>query len=814
MANVDKSTRNKLKKRRFYKRKGFWLTLVLLGLITAGGGYLFLEQYTRPYRERADTYDLERINEVEIPSVIYDRHGKEIGRHFEQNRSVIPIKDVPKVFIDALKAGEDQRFETHKGVDYIGIVRAFYLNWQAGEETQGASTITQQLAKNAYDLVNESKRRDESQFKRKIVEAFLAMRIEKRYNKQQILDFYVNRVLFGSGYYGIRSASLGYFGKEPKDLTALESAAIVGTIKSPTWCSPINHPERNRASRNLVLGRMAEAGAITTREAARLQGQVLKLNPKPLARNTTHLYERVMDEIERELGEDALMAGGYKIYTSVDAGVQSAMEAKLRERLETAETRSGYANQKRSDFKKAKAANPENPGKAEYLQGAGLMIDHTTGEVLAHVGGRDYVDVPYDVIELGRRPLGTAFLPFVYAAGLEQGLTAATVVEDEWMDNRSVMVGGREGVLGEWGMEVARPTNEGRITVRRALEASKIAASVRFAGMAGLENVAKTAEAFGLPMKDVEILPRLATGFESASLKEATRAISAFARGGETAPQTLTYVDRVVDTKGVTRYQRKIAMPTRMRPMGADTAYIVHDMMRGSMEHGNTVGLSDMLIERPFSGAGKTGTTSDFSDNWFLGYNGRVACGIWIGFLQPGKSIYEGAFSRDLAMPVWAESMNAAAGNFGGKVIPQPENLVELKICSVTGQRATPYCYVTVHDTATSTPRTRSSEVTELFRKGTDNLPFCQEHSGGSQVASGSAAVGLAALAVIDSTPVRSKTPVLLGEDPYFTEQVLMEGATRAVPRTRTNVLDSFDLGDKEEPMQLPWPKRLEISPE
>jgi membrane peptidoglycan carboxypeptidase len=646
------------------------------------------------------------------------------------------------------------------------------------------------------------------------VEAFLAMRIEKRYNKQQILDFYVNRVLFGSGYYGIRSASLGYFGKEPKDLTALESAAIVGTIKSPTYLSPINNPERNRASRNLVLGRMADAGAIPTREAMRLQAEKLKLNPKPLARNTTHLYERVMDEIEREMGEDALLAGGYKIYTSIDADVQNAMEAKLKESLERAEMHSGYANQKRSDFKKAKQANPENPGKAEYLQGAGLMIDHTTGEVLAHVGGRDYVDVPYDVIELGRRPLGTSFLPFLYAAGLEEGLTAATVVEDEPMDNRSVMVGGREGILGEWGMEVPRPVYEGQITVRRALEGSKIAASVRYAGMAGLENVVKTAQAFGLPMKDVELLPRLATGWESASLKEATRAISAFARGGETAPTKLSYVDRVVDSTGMTRYRRKIEMPTRLRPIGDDTAYIVHDMMRGSMDRGTAAGLSGMLVERPFSGAGKTGTTSDFSDNWFLGYNGRVACGVWVGFLDAGKSIYEGAFSKDLAMPVWAESMNAASTRFGGKVIPQPENLVELKICSVSGQRATPYCYVTVHDTATSAPRSRSSEIRELFRKGTENLPYCPIHSGATQVASGDAAIGLSALAVIDSTPVRPKAPVLLGEDPYFTEQVMIEGVQRAVPRMRTNVLDSFDLGDQEEPIKMPWPKRLIIAPE
>lgn len=807
MSKGEKSTRNKLKKRRFYKRKGFWLSLILLGLLGGGAGYVVLEQYTRPYRERAYTYDLRRINDLEIPNIILDRNGKEIGRVFEQNRSIIPIGEVPDIFIEALKAGEDQRFETHKGVDFIGVARALYLNWKADRRTQGASTLTQQLARNAYDLEGERERYGETDMERKIVEAFLAMRIERHYSKKEILEFYVNRVFFGSGYYGIRSASLGYFGKEPKDLTAIESAAIVGTIKFPSGLSPMSNPEGNKKSRNLVLGRMGDSGAITPREVVRLQAETLKLNPKPLQRNTTHLYERILDEVKRTMGEDALAAGGFLIHTSIDADVQSAMEKSLRESLDRAEMRPGYANQKRADFKKS-------GGKPEYLQGAGLMIDHETGEVLAHVGGRDYVDVKYDFIELGRRPLGTAFFPFLYAAGLQKGLTAATVLEDEPMDNRSVMVGGWEGIPGEWGMEVPRPVYEGKITVRRALEASKIAASVRFSNLVGLENVVKMAEAFGLPMKDAEILPRLATGWESASMKEAVRGISAFGRGGQTGPRELSFVDRVVDSTGFTRYQRKITARDRLRPVDEATAYIVHDMMRGGMERGSAAGLTEMLVERPFTGAGKTGTTHDFSDNWFLGYNGRVACGVWVGFLQPGKSIYDGAFSKDLAMPVWVEAMNAASGEFGGKVIPQPDSLVEVKICSVSGQRATPYCYEPVHDPVSAVPRTRSTEITELFRKGTENLPFCPVHSGATQVAGGAAAMGLSALAVIDTTPVRAKAPVLLGDDPYFTEQVMMEGARHAVPRNRTNVLDSFDLGDKEEPLKLPWPKRLEILPE
>jgi penicillin-binding protein 1A len=808
MATSEKITRNKLKKRRFYKRKRFWGILALLAMASALIGYVVAERYTRPYRERAYTYDLERINDLEVPSLIFDRNGKEIGRVFVQNRSVIPISEVPQIFKDALRAGEDQRFNTHDGVDYIGVVRAVWLNYRAGETTQGASTITQQLARNAYDLEADRKKRGESGMERKMVEAFLAQRIERRYEKDQILEFYLNRIYFGSGYYGIRSASLGYFGKEPKELDALESAAIVGCIKNPTNLSPINNPAGNKNSRNLVLGRMVDLNALTRAQAADLMVATLGLNPQPLQRGTTHLYERVADEIRRMMGEDALAAGGFRIHTSIDANVQQSLELSLQRSLERAEQHPGYANMKRADYRKS-SGKP-----AEYLQGAGLMIDHGNGEVLAHVGGRDYEQVPYDVIELGRRPLGTAFLPFVYAAGFERNLTPATLLMDEWMDNRSVMIGGRDGVLAEWGMEVATPPVEGEITARRALEASKIAASVSFAVKTGLENVVKTAGNFGLPTKDVELLPRIAAGWEAASLKDAVRAISAFARGGQTAPRLLTYVNRVEDADGITRYERPIRVPSRMQATDEATAFMVHSMLRGSMDRGNVAGLSDRMVEKPFIGGAKSGTTHDFSDNWFLGYNGRVSCGVWIGFLQPGKTIYAGAFSKDLAMPAWEEAMNAAAPVFGGKGISQPESVVEANICRVSGQRSTPYCYETVVDPSTGRPRTRSSSGIEFFRKGMENLPFCHLHSGTTGTEAGADAIGLGQLAVINTTPVRSKAPALLGEDPYFTEQVVMDHTQPVSGRNRASVLDSFDLGDGEAPIKLPWPERLEISPE
>lgn len=807
MAQERNSNRRKLRKRRFYKRKGFWLTLFLLGALACGAGLKFAEAFTRTFRERAETYDLDRINDLEIPSVIVDRNGKEIGRIFVQNRSVISIAEVPDIFIDALRAGEDQRFNTHDGVDYIGIIRAGYLNWKAGETTQGASTITQQLARNAYDLESERKERGESGIERKLVEAFLARRIEKCYEKPQILEFYLNRIYFGSGYYGIRSASLGYFGKEPRQLNALESAAIVGCIKNPTNLSPLNHPEANRKSRNLVIGRMVDIGALKRREAKELFDAPLKLNPKPLQRGTTHLYERVADAVNAALGEDALAAGGFIIHTTILAEAQEAAQQSLTETLEKAETHPGYRRQKRSDYRKGDSKPPE------YLQGAVLMVDHETGEVLAHVGGRDYAQVPYDFIELGKRPLGTAFHPFIYAAGLEQGLTPATVVEDEPMDNRSVMVGGREGILGEWGMEVASPVYEGKIPTRKALENSKIAATVRFADQTGLKKVVRKACDFGFPLEKAELLPRIAVGFEEVTMKQAVRAIAAFSSGGKLGPRKLVYLDRVEDPAGRVIYRRQRSVPERPQVIDPATAWQVHSMMAGSLYRGSSKGVLEGMLEKPFHGAGKGGSTHDFADCWFLGYNKRVTCSVWTGFLlSNGEPIYPGAFSRDLAMPVWKATMNAAAPAFGGSGIAAPANVVQVPVCSVSGQRSTQFCQEYVEDPQTGTVRSHPTSVSDYFRRGTERLPFCTLHSGASTDA-GHSDNPLLNMPALDAVPVRPTAPALLGDDPYHTElpsTAAVEGQPGIV-RRHTNVLDSLDLGEVEEAIPLLRPKRLEI---
>lgn len=805
MATTLKTNHTKSSKRWFFLRPGFWVAAILLGMVAAGAGLVFYEEYTDEYRQRAATYDLDLIDQVEEPSIILDRNGKEIGRIFVQNRSVIPIDEVPEIFILALRAGEDSRFMQHHGVDYIGVMRALKFNAQG--KTQGASTITQQLARNAYNLKTEAVMRKETTIQRKMVEAFLARRIEDRYSKREILGFYLNRIYFGSGFYGIRSASLGYFGKEPMQLTAEESASLVTLIKNPTGRSPLNSPEANRAGRDYVLGRMHEERMISSSEYARLRVTPLKLNPQPLRRGTTHLYERIADAVGLALGEEGLASGKFKIHTTILAEAQTAAETALEKSLAAAEAQPGYRHQKHADYQKS------DTRPATYLQGAVLMLDHETGEVLAHVGGRDYAQVPYDFIELGRRPLGTGFFPYIYAAGLSTGQTPATLVEDEPMDNRAVMIGGREGILGEWGAEVASPVYEGMIPARQALEQSKIAATVRFAGATGLQRVVQAGIAFGLPLQNAELLPRLAVGFEEVSMKQAVRAMTTFPRGGMAGPQTFVYLDRVENATGRVVYRRQRKTETPRKIIDDATAWQVHSMMASSLERGSAKGVLDGLLEKPFSGAAKTGSTHDFADAWFIGYNKRVTCGVWTGFLSGAEAIYPGAFSRELAMPVWQATMNAAAPSFGGDQLEPPDSVVEVAVCATSGQKATQFCQSHVEDLGSASIRSRSTAVTEYFRRGTENLPFCTAHSGalGETLSPDAGGLNLPALDVV---PILPKEPVLTGDDPYHTESPGFAAASSEAgfARRRSNVLDSLDLSEHEESFPLMRPARLQIA--
>ncbi|MEN9992195.1 MAG: hypothetical protein RLZZ224_1897 [Verrucomicrobiota bacterium] len=813
MAAGGHSWSSKRRKPRFYKRKGFWVGIFLLSILAAVGavmGWEMFLQYSKPYRERAMTYDLERINDLEVPSIILDRNDQEIGRIFVENRSLISYEEIPPSFIQALKAGEDSRFDRHRGIDYIGIARAgLKMISNRGEVTQGASTITQQLARDAYGLKAEARQRKESGFQRKFVEMFLAQRIEERYSKKEILGFFVNRSFLGSGYYGLRSAALGYFGKEPKDLSIPECASIVTILRNPFEISPLNNIDVNKRGRDHVLRRMHAEGMISMKELTTFLATPVQLNPKPLKRGTSHVYELIAAEARHLIGEDAFARGGLVIRTTLIKSVQDAAQDALEKSLVKVEAQEGYKQPKKSDYKRGSGAT-------KYVQGALLMVDHETGEVLAYLGGRDHAHSQYNFIEEGRKPMGTALFPFLVASGFEKGLTPATAVEDEPMDNRSIMVGGREGILGEWGAEIAQPRYQGEIPIRRALEQSKVAAMVRFGTKVGVDRMADGLRAFGFDVPASEVLPRLLVGSDAASLPQAVSAIATFARSGETGARQATYVTRIDDNHGQILIKRTAEPSTRRIALNPATAYQVHDMLRGTMRDGNLKGqLDDMPAS--FQGAVKTGSTFDFSGCWSLGYSSRVSCGVWCGFFQGGApAMYEGAFGKDIALPIWKAAMQALPKKYLQGEIRRPSSLEEIDVCRVSGMRATPHCYESVAEEG-QPAKLRDARRKELFRTGTESIASCHLHT--AALAGGSTPIRDrgADLTVTDARPVHAREPLLIGNDPYQAEvpdkvaDADDDQSHGIFFQSMENAFDNLNLGDEQAQLPLMSPGKLEI---
>lgn len=776
------SRKNRKKHRRwFFKRKGFWI-FCLICLVAVAIGANYANKELDPYRDWAAKYDMQRIGEKEEMSFIHDRAGVEIGTMFVENRFSMPLDRIPEVFVNAVLAQEDQRFYKHDGVDWVGVARAAYLNAKDGGVNQGAGTITMQLARKSFDLRGEARRNDWTKYERKIVEAFLALRIEEHFHdklkdqygdevsarklavKKQILEIYLNLVPFGSGFFGVRSAALGYFGKEPKDLSVAECASIVACLKNPQRISPIRSAEENKTNRDHVLRRMAKENMITYEERDKMIALPVVVDPKPIQRGKSYLYQVVADQARELVGEEALSRGGYTIRTTIDANVQRSAEKMILEHLTGVESVEDYAHPKHADYVK-------EDGPPKYLQGASMMIDHYTGEVLAYVGGRDYADSQYDFIQNGRRPLGTGFFPFIYTQAFEEGRNPATMVQDEQMNARQLPLGGlQEGVVAEWGMEIPEPTYEGEITARRALKESKVAATVGLGLEVGLDAIDLAVRRFGFKPVSDKLLSRMLVGFDKVSLTEVVSAYSTFPRGGDRITKT-HFIREIRDIEGNLVYPLDgLGSKTETKLVCSDAAaFQVHTILNDVMTTGNLSEVSKGLTGGPITGGGKSGTPYGFSDAWMAGYNSRITCAVWVGFYEGGrKSIHKRAFAKDVAYPIWQEMMNAAMPTFTGSEIGQPDSIEKVPLCSVSGMRPTRYCSDAVENPQTGELSFHSTSYVEFLRKGSE-IGMCSEHGGGVDVEKlANQAQPQVSLNVV---PIKSQAPLLLGFDPYQSEK-------------------------------------------
>ena len=570
-------------------------------------------------------------------SVIFDHEGKYYSRLAGENREVVPFDKVSNFFINALISREDTRFYKHHGVDPIGVARAVVRNLFLGGFREGASTITQQLARNSFPLGGKN-------LHRKFIEAALAFRIETELSKEEILEGYVNRIYFGSGTYGIEAASQTYFGKSAAKLNLQESGALAGLIRSPNRFSPLNNPEGCIRERNTVLGRMLYLGLVSNMEYEEaIASPLVAMAATKTSPEQNWAMDAILRELDLVLEPGQMGAGGLKIYTTIDGPLQVAAEKAVQTRLLQVEGQQGYPHKPMADFTSAILDREKS---APYLQSAAIAFDNKSGGIRAIVGGRDYDKSKFHRALYGRRQAGSVVKPFVYACAFEAGMPANEPISDD-----RIQVGEIPQKYGHYDPSNSDKTHRGIQSAGEGLIDSRNTMSVRVGLRAGLDRIADKLIRAGLT-ENPPRFPSLCLGTFETSLKDITAAYTVFATGGMKLQPYL--IDRVIDDSGTILYKSTRGKIPILQPAAAQmTAALLEQVVeRGTASHAHEYGLTGY-------GAGKTGTTNNFLDAWFVGFDSHLTCGVWVGFDKP-RPIRPGGYGGSLALPIWVDIIEAA----------------------------------------------------------------------------------------------------------------------------------------------------------
>jgi penicillin-binding protein 1A len=690
--------------RKLVGRVLFGLLILIAILVGATGGLLLVYTTDLPQVDALEAYRPSSITEL------YDDHGKVIGSFALQRRVVVGYDDFPVVLRDALVSIEDKDFYTHSGINFWRIVGAAYRDIESAGKIQGASTLTMQLARNLF--LSPDRR-----WQRKVQEAMLAIQIERRFTKPQILALYANQIALGHGVFGFEAASEFYFSKPAKQLTLPEAALLAGLPKGPSYYSPINHPDRAQKRRNLVINAMLEDGKITAAEANDARSAPLSLHiahdPNSLA---PYFVEEIRRYLENKFGTDQVHEGGLKVYTSLDVNMQVAANQAVLDGLATYERRHGWkghlenvvaegevldkylhpdwddepeangymhalvtsagpgiATLKFGRYTAAlgqtdvawtqhKIADILKPGDICYVrvlslgsngaakvsleqdsgaQGALLAIDNTTGAIKAMVGGRDFNTSKFDRATQALRQVGSSFKPYVYTTVIDGGASPDDTVLDEPVSF--------ETPSGPYIPHNYDEKFEGIITLRRALAQSRNIPALKLASKVGIKSVIDYAERFGITSKLPPYLP-VALGSAEITLLEQTSAYSVFPNDGvRVSPR---YITRVTDYEGRVLEED---FPEVKDVISERTARVMTSMLREVVLHGTGIAAARL----PFPVAGKTGTTNDFTDAWFVGFTPTMTCGVWIGYDEK-KSLGAKETGAHAALPIWMNFMSRA----------------------------------------------------------------------------------------------------------------------------------------------------------
>jgi penicillin-binding protein 2D len=570
---------------------------------------------------------------------VFDNQSRFVGRLLPEKRYWVSIDQIPVFLQNALLAIEDSRFYEHGAIDLRGMTRALVKDVMKGKMVEGGSTITQQLIKNKYLSGKKT-------IQRKVKEGLLAMEYERKYSKKQILEMYFNEVYFGNGAWGIVQAARLYFDKYPQELTEAECALLAGVPKAPTHYNPLGKPAITRDRKNLILKRMTKLKMITAAQEKQIRGKrVDVVQPGEASYYLAHVRNKLIERY----GGDIIERGGLDVITAMDLNLQRLAERVLREGV--------------------RRISPQ-------IEGALLSLDPYTGDVLAVVGGIDFKLSPYNRAFFAKRQPGSAIKPLIYAAALEKGFTAGSL----WNDDPVSYIRNEN--------ETWQPRNYGNehhgiIPLRQALAYSDNIITVKLLEAIGIDDFVRFAGTLGLSLRSPNGLS-LALGTDEASLSDLMLAYTPLANGG-TRPEPRTIV-RLYE-----RYANNwMEIPPTVNPvLSPAISYVTTSMLKDVLVYGTAKSLHRFSLERP--AAGKTGTTDDYRDAWFIGYTPQMITGVWVGYDKP-KPIGKSATGGAICAPIWERFMRPALAEKPAVDFPKPDSVISVLIDPTTGDLATPDC--------------------------------------------------------------------------------------------------------------------------
>jgi penicillin-binding protein 1A len=697
-------------------------SLLITGLLLVGCVFFYM------YIQLPDVSSLKNM-QMQVPLQVYTSDGKLIAEYGENHRIPVSIGEIPPKLIQAILATEDQRYFEHPGVDFIGLMRAGRELLITGKKTQGASTITMQVARNFF--LNRQKT-----YGRKFNEILLALKIDATLSKEKVLELYLNKIFLGQRAYGVAAAAQVYYGKSLNQLNLSEISMLAGLPQAPSRDNPIDNPQAALERRNHVLERMLASGYVT-------QAAYEKAIAAPI---TAHLHSQ-KDMIEAAyVGEmvraamleaygDAAYANGLKVYTTIDSRLQLAANAALKNGLMNYDKRHGFhgvekriAKQKPSQWLSklqnipvinsmapAVVLNPHHSPLQAVLangqkiqvattnwrhpafkrgdvirvihtprgweltqipkvEGAIVALDPQTGSILALSGGFSFNQSSYNRVTQAKRQPGSSFKPFVYSAALEKGFTLATIVED------APFVQYIRATNTVWRPQNSNLKFYGPTRLRVGLVHSRNTVSIRVLQAIGVHYAIQYASRFGFDSAELPRNLTLALGTALVTPIQLTTGYATFANGGYKIKPY--FIDHITDDDGKTLYQAE--KPTLERTISPENAYLMNSVLQDVIRQGT--GRRALVLNRSDI-AGKTGTTSDQVDGWFAGYNGDIVTTVWVGF-DYLKSLSE--YGADVALPIWTDFMRVALDGKPERTLSQPPNIVRTRIDPATGHLIDP----------------------------------------------------------------------------------------------------------------------------